>query len=70
MSIEEQPPPTKSTGDMWLKVIEDMEARRLHGIAQYGTPLQAHNGRDMLVDAYLEALDLCVYLRGEIEERA
>lgn len=32
-------------------------------------PLQAHNGRDPLVDAYQEALDLVVYLRQAIEER-
>jgi hypothetical protein len=32
-------------------------------------PLRAHNGRDALVDAYQEALDLCVYLRQVIQER-
>ena len=36
---------------------------------EHGTPLQAHNGRDPLVDAYQEALDLAVYLRQAIEER-
>ena len=39
------------------------------GIVRYGTPLQAHNGRDALVDAYQEALDLAVYLRQAIYER-
>lgn len=29
----------------------------------------ADNGRDHLVDAYQEALDLAVYLRAEIEKR-
>jgi hypothetical protein len=33
------------------------------------TPLQPHNGRDALADAYQEALDLVVYLRQEIAER-
>lgn len=37
---------------------------------KYGTPLQANNGRNPLIDAYQEALDLCVYLRQEIEERS
>lgn len=41
----------------------------LKGRRKYGTPLQAHNGRDPLVDAYQEALDLCVYLRQAIAER-
>jgi hypothetical protein len=46
-----------------------MVARDHVGRARYGTPLQAHNGRDALVDAYQEALDLVVYLRQAIEER-
>ena len=45
-------------------------AKRLElGIERYGTGLQAYNGRDMLQDAYEEALDLCVYLKGIMYER-
>jgi hypothetical protein len=51
-------------------VIEDIEARKKVGLERYGTLLQAHNGRDALMDAYQEALDLAVYLRQAIEERA
>lgn len=51
-------------------VIADIEARKTIGRAKYGTLLQPFNGRDALVDAYQEALDLCQYLRQEIEERA
>lgn len=43
--------------------------RRRLGIERYGTPLQAHNGRDALRDAYEEALDLANYLRQAMEER-
>jgi hypothetical protein len=50
-------------------VIEDMRDRDRVGRERYGTPLQANNGRDALVDAYQEALDLVVYLRQAIEER-
>jgi hypothetical protein len=50
-------------------VMDDMEARLRIGIERYGTGLQAGNGRDMLRDAYEEALDLCVYLRGAMYER-
>lgn len=50
-------------------VLRDINKRKEVGIARYGTPLQAGNGRDMLVDAYEESLDLCIYLRGVIYER-
>jgi hypothetical protein len=33
------------------------------------TYLQAHNGRDALLDAYQEALDLAIYLRQALAER-
>lgn len=53
----------------------DMRARDEQGRAKYGVPLTADNGRDHLVDAYQEALDLCAYLRADVqvhteEERA
>jgi len=48
--------------------MNDMKERRLMGIKKYGTPLQPNNGRNTLVDAYQEALDLVVYLRSKIEE--
>ncbi len=66
---QEQQPPKPSEGDMWLEVMKDMEKRRKHGIEKYGVPVQPFNGRDPLIDAYQEALDLCVYLRQAIEER-
>lgn len=68
--IEDQPPPKPNASrPIWELVIEDMQERDRVGRARYGTPLQADNGRDHLVDAYQEALDLAVYLRTEIEER-
>lgn len=39
-----------------------------HGIAKYGTPVQAFNGRSALWDAYEEVLDLAVYLKQRLEE--
>ena len=69
MLNNKQPRPSSSSGDIMRLVIEDMEERRRMGIAKFGTALQAHNGRDALVDAYQEALDLAAYLRQEIEER-
>jgi len=49
-------------------LVADMRERDQIGRAKYGTPLQAHNGRRPLVDAYQEALDLCVYLRQAMLE--
>ena len=49
-------------------VIEDILERKEHGIRKYGTPVQAGNGRDMLLDAYEETMDLVIYLRGALEE--
>lgn len=69
-AIADQPQPTPSDRrPVWDLVIEDMRERDRVGRQRYGTPLQAHNGRDPLVDAYQEALDLAVYLRQAIEER-
>lgn len=67
----EQPAPRETIGrPVWELVIEDMRARDAVGRRRYGVPLQANNGRDALRDAYEEALDLAVYLRQAIEERA
>ena len=54
---------------VWPLVMVDMASRDHLGRKRYGTPLQAHNGRDALRDAYEEALDLAVYLRTAIFER-
>ena len=67
---QDQPPPKQNTGTpIWDLVIADMEERNRIGTEKYGTPLQSHNGRDALVDAYQEILDAAVYLRQAIEER-
>lgn len=50
-------------------VLADLQSRLAVGIERYGTGLQPHNGRDMLRDAYDEAMDLVVYLRGCLYER-
>lgn len=65
---ESAPIPNQSI-PIWELVIKDMQDRDHIGRAKYGTPLQAGNGRNALVDAYQEALDLAVYIRQAIEER-
>ena len=69
-NVMNQPPPQPNDlPAIWDLVILDMQARDQLGRRKYNTPLQAHNGRDALKDAYAEALDLCVYLRQAIYER-
>lgn len=65
-----EPAPVRTDGQpIWEMVVADMQTRDRAGREKYGTPLQAHNGRRPLIDAYQEALDLVVYLRQELAER-
>lgn len=69
-TTDPQPAPIRNSGPaVWDLVIQDMHQRDADGSAKYGTRLQPHDGRDGLMDAYQEALDLCVYLRQVIYER-
>lgn len=68
-STQTQVDPTPGDVAVWDLVIRDMRDRDNIGRERYGTPLQTNNGRDGLVDAYQEVLDLAVYLRQELEER-
>lgn len=63
------PPQANDRPPVWEAVIKDMQARDYVGRERYGVPLQAFNGRDALLDAYEEALDLAVYLKQAIQER-
>lgn len=66
-----QPLPTASDSPIMHHLVQaDLQARLEVGIKRYGQPLQAFNGRDPLLDAYEEVLDLAVYLRQAIYECA
>ena len=65
----DQPAPKPGKTPVWKTVIDDMEARDNLGFERYGTRLETHNGRDALLDAYEEALDLAVYLKQAILEK-
>ena len=70
LAEKREPDPVKSDAPAaWDLVIQDMRQRDEFGHKKYGVRLQPNNGRDQLVDAYQEALDLCVYLRAAIYER-
>ena len=72
--IENQKPPdagipasSQLTG-VEARVCEDIAARQRVGLAKYGCTVE-QSPDDMLRHAYEESLDLCVYLRAEIERR-
>jgi spore cortex formation protein SpoVR/YcgB (stage V sporulation) len=66
-----QPKPTtsKNSKEITPMVISDIKRRSEAGVNEYGVSLKSFNGRDALVDAYEEVLDMAQYLRQEIEER-
>lgn len=65
-----EPAPIKNDNPaIWDLVMKDIRERDEYGQRKYNTRLQPFNGRDALIDAYQEALDLIVYLRQLIYER-
>lgn len=65
---EREPEPKKGKENVLPNVIKDLKLREEVGIKRYGTPLQTHNGRNSLMDAYQEALDLAMYLKQKLME--
>ena len=51
------------------EVLGDLRERAEFGKRKYGTFLKTNNGRNALVDAYQEALDLVMYLKQKIMEQ-
>ncbi len=69
-TIRQQKPKRTAPGIQVLpEVMRDLEARIETGKVKYGEPPTTNNGRDALVDAYQEALDLAVYLKQAMLER-
>lgn len=64
-----QPAPTGEGREVYDLVLCDILERYESGKQKYGTSLRVNNGRDPLVDAYQEAVDMVMYLRQAIEER-
>ena len=52
------------------QVVVDLQARKRLGYERYGIALNVDTDKDMLQEAYEEAMDLCIYLRTAIEQRA
>lgn len=68
INIPEPTPVGNDLPHVWDLVIEDMKARDEFGFQKYGVHLQPNNGRNNLIDAYFEILDLAVYIRSKIYE--
>ncbi len=68
LSAPEPAPVSNNKPAVWDMVIADMIDRDFTGQQKYGTRLQPFNGRNSLVDAYQEVLDLAVYMRQMIYE--
>jgi hypothetical protein len=71
--ITTQPPPTGGFAlvepvarDLTARIAAEQYAK---GLAEYGTPLMAGNGRDALMDAMTEANDLTRYVTQAMLER-
>jgi len=50
-------------------VVKDIQDYKEYGIKKYGMVLQAHNGRDPIIDAYQECLAQAQYLRQYLREK-
>lgn len=63
-----EPAPRGMGREITPLVIEDLKLRSKLGTEKYGETLRAFNGRNPLVDAYQEVLDLAQYLRQRLAE--
>lgn len=69
LGVKQTTPPEPNQSEPIVDmVVRDLNARKEFGVAKYGTPLQAFNGRNALQDAYEEVLDLACYLKQKLEE--
>ena len=64
-----QPAPKIGRAVVYTELIKDIERRAKFGRNKYGQDLMTEDGRDTLVDAYQEALDLCMYLKKLLMEQ-
>lgn len=68
-ALMDQPTPKGKGEDVSRAVQRDLEDRIEMGAKRYGERLKTFNGRDALIDAYQEVLDLAVYLKQYLMEQ-
>lgn len=66
----EQPRPVPGQRSVTKAVIQDLLEREKQGMRTYGRSLETFNGRNALLDAYEECLDLAQYLKQRLLEEA
>lgn len=66
--MEKQPKSKPGVEAVQEMVIADLRERTATGVVTYGRPLETHNGRSPVQDAYEESLDQTQYLRQALEE--
>lgn len=69
MTNKPEPMSTKGREKVTEALIEDLRERSEIGREKYGTYLETFNGRNALVDAYQEVLDLAQYLKQLLMEQ-
>ena len=67
-AVDKQDLPHRGVREISPLLLKDMEEKASRGAKKYGLPLESHNGRDAVKDAYQEVLDLAMYLRQTVEE--
>ncbi len=69
LSINQEQPQPHGTGQpVGERLIELIQERTKLGIQKYGEPLTTHNGRDSMLDALQESIDLNQYLMKALME--
>lgn len=63
-----QKPPEPGEEIVLKFVMEDLKKRALMGKRKYHRYLETFNGRNALIDAYQEVLDLAMYLKQQLLE--
>jgi hypothetical protein len=68
--VQAPPAPRQGMPSAAEMLLQDMQERIRSGVERFGEHLQIHNGRNTLIDAYHEALDLAAFMRKKIAEQA
>lgn len=69
-AVNQQPSPRGHGVVVLPYVLEAVRQRAELGKERYGTYLSTDNGRDALVDAFQEAIDLVMYIGQALMERS
>lgn len=64
-----EPVPKGGKRIVYIELIKDIKSRAEFGKKKYGQHLTTHDGRNTLLDAYQEAIDLCFYLKQLLMEK-